>query len=218
MRKFYVLSLSIILSFACCTSLRNDVSSQNYAERSVKTFSEYAAFMSQEYDITCKMPNRFFDQKYAELWKIHENRPAGNRYNPILRSKDKDCLIMFPFVPSSYTTGFEYQNVPRNIINIEIRTALEMDKDALFDFNDHVTILAGKEARDMFNADSVFLYDISMDRSYKEKYTNCTGLIISKTNRPIMTLKLFFTDRGKKKEAEFIARLRKAIWYHEELN
>lgn len=241
--KCCVFSLLIMLAFACCTSLRNDTSSQKYAEYSVRTFPEYAEFMSEKFAITCKMPSRFFDQEYAELWKIRENRPAAFRYNPILRSKDKDCLIMFPFVPI-YMSEIDYQvskatseinkiisdntvfaskpttneSVPRNTINFEIRTALEIDKDALFDFNDHVTVLAGKEVRDMFNADSVFLYNIPMDRPYKEKYTHCTGVIISKMNRPTLALKWFFTDYGKKRETEYIARLRKAIWYHEELN
>lgn len=241
--KCCVLSLFILLDFACSASLRKDASSQEYSKYPVKTFPEYADFLSEGYGITCKMPSEFFDKKYSEIWRVRENRPAAFLYNPILQSKDKDCIIMFPFVPI-YMSEIDYrvnkatreinkvisddtlfnrkpatnESIPRNTISFEIRAALEIDKDALFDFNDHVTVLAGKEARDMFNADSVFLYDIPMDKPYKEKYTRCTGFIISKMNRPTLTLKWFFTDHGKKKETEYMARLNGTIWYHEEQN
>ncbi len=57
-----------------------------------------------------------------------------------------------------------------------------------------------KEARNMFNADSVFFYDIPLDKAYKEKYIHCKGMVISKGNRPAFLLKFFFTGRGKKRE------------------
>lgn len=56
----------------------------------------------------------------------------------------------------------------------------------------------------MFNADSVFFYDIPLDKAYKEKYIHCKGMVISKGNRPAFLLKFFFTGRGKKKEKEYI--------------
>lgn len=105
--------------------------------------------------------------------------------------------------------------IPRSVIYSEIRAALDIDDRAWIDPNEHITVLTGKEVQSLFNADSVFVYDIPMDRPYEEKYLHCTGLAISKANRPVMYLKWFFTDEGKKNEQEYLDAIKKTIWYED---
>jgi hypothetical protein len=79
--------------------------------------------------------------------------------------------------------------------------------------NQYVTITAGKRAREMFNADSIFVYDLPLDKPYLEKYPYCTGLVISKKDRATLLFKFFFTAAGRKKEEEYINQLSNHVWY-----
>jgi hypothetical protein len=38
-------------------------------------------------------------------------------------------------------------------------------------------------------------------------------LAISKANRPVLYLKWFFTNKGKKKEKKYLDLIKKTIWY-----
>ena len=124
---------------------------------------------------------------------------------------------------------------PRGQISAEIKTALGLyysyahplnNNSTRFDFNDYVTIIAGEKAREMFNADTIYIYDIpsadsvyffdkSLEKTRKSKYPYCTGVFISKDDRATMHFKLFFTKRAKKKEEKYINMLDKQIWYDE---
>ncbi|WP_244262917.1 hypothetical protein [Tannerella forsythia] len=124
---------------------------------------------------------------------------------------------------------------PRSQILNEIRTSLGLfnspfnllNKDAVrINFDDYVTIIAGKHARDMFNADSVYLYDLphadsvyffdeSLEKMRKGKYPYCSGMFIYKRNRATMNVKFFYTEEGKKKQDEYIRLMSKHIWYDE---
>lgn len=114
-------------------------------------------------------------------------------------------------------------------------------KDSVhFNFNDHVTIIAGKKPREMFNADTMYIYELPLQKSYSKKYiisgnlgnvamtdsfhlglqkTNRkkyiyrTGLVLAKENRASMFFMLFFTLKGKKNEWKYISMLGKDIWY-----
>lgn len=111
---------------------------------------------------------------------------------------------------------------PRSQITVELRAALGMidrygfTADSIpLDFYDYVTVQSGKKNREMFNADSVYFYNLPLDKAYQGKYTYCTGMVISKKGRATMLFKWFFTPKGKKKEDEYIKRLSKQIWYDE---
>lgn len=207
------------------------------------TFSEYSDLMNMEFGIICKIPRTFVDQKHYEPWRIKENKSdsPGYVYSPIVRSKDKECMLLYPYSPV-YITEMDYrmseavnelnrticedntpvkrtvtnENLPRNNIMAEVKTAFGIPRDSVFDVNNYLTVLAGKEARNMFNADSVFLYDLPLDRPYKEKYVYCKGMVISKRNRPAMLIKWFFTEKGKRKERKYINLLNKTIWYEDQ--
>ena len=124
---------------------------------------------------------------------------------------------------------------PGIAIKQEIKTSMglyycpghPLNKDtAKIDFNDYVTTISGKKPRDMFNADSLFVYDLpnadsvyffndELEKMRKEKYPYCTGLFITKKGRATMEIKFFFTQSGKKKKWEYINMLEEKIWYEE---
>ncbi len=128
------------------------------------------------------------------------------------------------------------RNSPRGQISAEIKTALGLyysyahrlnNNSASFDLNDYVTIISGKKAREMFNADSIYIYEIpgadsvyffdkSLEETRKRKYPYCTGVFISKDDRATMDFKLFFSKKGKKNEEKYINMLNKQVWYDED--
>ena len=136
---------------------------------------------------------------------------------------NKDTTIIKP----------HFSNFGRSQITGEIKTALDLyyhygsslnNNTAKFDFNDYVTIIAGKKPNKMFNADSIFVYDLpnadsvyffdeSLEKMRKEKYPYCTGIFICKNGRATMDIKLFFTKKGEKKKSHYIEMLSKSIWY-----
>ena len=127
------------------------------------------------------------------------------------------------------------RNRARGQISAEIRTALglfyrpghPLNNDSVkIDLKDYVTIIAGEKPRKMFNADSIYIYEIpngdsvyffdkSLEEMRKRNYPYCTGIFISKDGRATMDLKLLLTKKGKKKEEKYINLLSNQIWYDE---
>jgi hypothetical protein len=96
-----------------------------------------------------------------------------------------------------------------------MRTQPNIDDTTQIDFNQYVTIIAGKKAREMFNADSVFVYNLPLENPYDGKYPYCTCIFVSKKDRAKLPFKFFLTGAGKKNEQEYIELLSKAIWYND---
>jgi hypothetical protein len=127
------------------------------------------------------------------------------------------------------------EDFPRSQITGEIKTALGLyyhphsplnNDSAQFNFNDFVTIISEKKAKEMFNADSIFIYDLpnadsghffdeSLEKLRQEKYPYCTGVFIFKKKRAIMDIKLFFTEKGQMKKNEYVENLSNQLWYIE---
>ena len=179
-----------------------------------------------------------------EVFYIRQDKKLLRTYNPVFQSNDKECIIMYAS-PMQYTqreremakTAFhfnqmfygcdsvsefkEFSNdrIPRGQIRGELRVSLQIPSehmDSLFRFDEHVTILSGKAAKEMFNADSIYFYKISLDVPYKDVYNHCLGMISAKKNRASIFFKWFFTDHGKKRQKEYIERLKKAVWYNDD--
>jgi hypothetical protein len=93
-----------------------------------------------------------------------------------------------------------------------------------FHFNKHVTLIAGKIAKERFNADTLYIYDLPihnidplpLPKSNHEKYIYRTGLALEKKGRGSMLFMLFFTSKGKENEWKYINMLNKNVWYDED--
>ncbi len=239
MRALYKLILPLLLfSFAL-----NLVAQENLLYE--KNFPAYCNYFSKEFGIDYKIPEEFTRmEKYYVIWKVRENndKHTGNMYGPLFLSKDKNCLIMFPSFPndvSEENIKFKNENPlqlnPRSQINAEIKTALGLyyyhgsqlnSNTTNLDLNKYVTVLSGKKVSEMFNADTLYFYDIpgadsvffidgSIEKLRKRKYPNCDGFIISKNNRAFLDFKFLFTEKGEKNKEKYFNMLNKHIWYDE---
>lgn len=183
-------------------------------------FSVYSDYLSKVYDISWKRPKGFTDLYTSIYWSPCGKKSSTLSYNFIFRSKDADCMIMYPEIGLTY--------FPKNKIKmINIKRLIYGDlgcigkdgilqESAVREFEERVIILSSDDAKKFFNADSVHVCTIPLEQPYQGKYPYCTGIYVSKQNRPDMYFKCFFTKRGKQKEDEYLGKLYKAIGYRNE--
>lgn len=177
--------------------------------------------------------------------KIRKNKDkhAGSFHGSTFISNSKECIVMYPAFPQHISMEDAKMRkktartvYPRSQINAEIQTAHGLYKGLgfplnnnakSFDFNKYVTCVSGKKAREMFNADSIYIYEIpggdsvyvsdeSLEKMRERKYPYCTSVFISKNDRAAMNIKIFLTKKGKKKEDEYIDMLSKQVWFDED--
>jgi hypothetical protein len=239
MNKLYIFITVLLLSL-------NVFSQENLWYE--KNLSAHKSYFENKYGITYTIPTKLKElDKYYLMWKVR-NDPAkhsGYMYGPIFLSKDKECIIAFPAQLTNSTTENHTKNgekvlslYPRTEITGEIKTALGLyysyahplnNDTAKFNFYDYVTIVIGKKPREMFNADSIFIYDLpnadsvyffdeSLEKMRKEKYPYCSGMFICKNGRATMNIKIFFTKKGEKKKSQYIEMLNKHIWYDDKFH
>lgn len=185
--------------------------------------------------------------KHWKLRK-NEQSSRGFIVGPTLQSNNQEAIIMYNYLPfyqsESQKSLMETvvkvnrklqgdtstakviiegtnQSLPRLSIAGEIWSGKGLpfeSMDSLFVFEDHVTTVSGKIAREMFNVDTVHFYDVLLDEPFKDNYVYCTGMVMTQSDRPSMMLKWYFTEEGKKKEREYIEQLRGNLWYEDEWN
>jgi len=151
----------------------------------------------------------------------------------LFKSADMIERIVNKDTPTSESIVPPNRNFPRGQILAEIKTALGLyyrpghpsnNKSVNIDLKDYVTIISGKKAHEMFNADTIYIYNIpsadsvyfldsSLEKIRKRKYPFCTGVFISKDGRATMYFKFFFTERSREKEEKYINMLDKQVWY-----
>jgi len=204
-----------------------------------KTFSEYSVSMVKDYDISCKLPKKFVDLKYFELWKFRDYPSTGAALlcSPIIQSVDEECLLLYPALlplnsefskaimainDAMFNSGYvSDDDLHRGHIYSQLRTAFgHIDEygyytipDSILYFDNHVTVYSGRWVNKYFNADSVLMYSIPMKKPYRQDYIHCTGMIITKVGRPYFQLLWLFSEKGKMNEKRYFRRLRKSIQY-----
>lgn len=110
----------------------------------------------------------------------------------------------------------------RGQILFELETAFGMSdkygvkkEGAIININEHVISFPRREAREWFNADSVFSYNLPLEKAFKKKYIYCTSMIICRNERPTMYFKWLFTKKGKQNEEMYIKQLMGNVWYND---
>jgi hypothetical protein len=119
-----------------------------FAQVNPRTFAEYSAYVSEKYNITCKIPKNFIDLKYLEVWKFRqESFGAGFVFNPVIQSDNQECILMYPMIFNYISDSSKYiskisqsigrsmfknkpsvdygnDDLPRNNIKGQLRTVL----------------------------------------------------------------------------------------------
>ena len=180
---------------------------------SYKTFQKYAL---EVYDVVCKKPRGFIDLRTSvNWWPGGTNCGVGFMYDPVFRSKSGDCLIMYPTIGLWSTLRPPVREQLAYEINATLGWVGDVGKQSQqveVDFEKYVTIWVD-DARQYFNADTVFIAQLPIKNPYKEMYNYCTSVYVYKKDRPVLLFKFFFTEEGKQHEQEYLNKLCKRIWY-----
>lgn len=208
--------------------------------------SAYMEYVGKTYGISVKAPEGFADMgKYHVMWTARKQPAlgAGNLYGPVFMSEQKDCMMMYAAEPRNMNgtgkdmPGKQPTKFPLSQITGEIRSALglyyghgnPLNVDtAKLDLDDYVSLVSGYEAREMFHADSIYIYDLpetnssyffdeSLESLRGQAYPYCTGLFICKADRAVMEIKLFFTEQGKNRKSDYLKLLSRVVWYNDDV-
>lgn len=157
------------------------------------------------YNIRYKMPKGFTDLKTIRFWFPElVDRRIGWIYW-VFESKDRQCKVLYRILPLDWRPHEERNRVGmKNIYGTE-----EDQRDK------YLRVFPDKRARESFNADSVFLYDVPTAEPDRcdERFTHCTQMLIFRQGRPMPELVWYFTDEGKKNEQKYMRKVHKRIWF-----
>jgi len=186
--------------------------------------------MASMFNIKYQIPGAFNYCDTLIAWRINDTGNSGNFFAPVMQSEDKKCMLLYAISPWYFLDAESFEATdccPDKAffrgVNLAHRNSMMFyltDMLGTRDFNpdDYLSFLSQKKAEKWFNADSVFIFDVSpvkqitiLDRTYR----HCTMMYLSRYNRPFMMFVLFFSDDGVKKKIRYISKLKKNIWYNE---
>lgn len=197
----------VLLLLAMLTAGRAD------AQNSQAPFKAYSRFVSKVFDIAWKQPKGFTDLHTREYWKPNNDKGSIMNYNYLFRSEKEDCIIMYPEAGFLYSIS-QRADLPntKRLITGDLNLKGSPDETER-KFRQQVTVLSGKDARQFFNADTVYICQLPLTTPYKEKYTHCTAIYAHKQNRLPLYFKCLFTDEGVQDKDAYVRRLCKAVRY-----
>lgn len=209
-----------------------DISSPTFVSHISDSMSDY-------YHVIRKMPDGFHVVEEGRFiatgnaWRRNiengrwERLGRSGPIGTVLQSDDRQCIVTYSYIldiqfyshPAPENFGGFYPEASlrhRNWIMLELLSMHNGQEN--FRFEDHVTTFSGKEARENFNADSVFLFDIPIQPLEQdgETYTHCTRMYLTKKDRATLDFVWFFTDEGKERKWDYIRRMDKKVWYKED--
>ena len=172
-----------------------------------------ADLLRETMDISYSTPGGFRYVKERKAVRIHERATVGMIYFQF-ESNDSNCKLFLTTVPIYLPDYSEYSSKLWHRSNMRAElTDIMGTKDLNMD--DYVTAIAGKEARDRFNADSVFTFDVPKFEPLEgeERFTHCSRMYISRKERPMIMLVWLFTPEGEEREWKYIEKLDGRVWY-----
>ena len=216
-------SITALLSLFLSLSLSGQRTTQRYS------FDANAGYYADAFDVEWTMPEGMVDLNASAVIRIRKEYRLAFCGGPVLRSEDEECVLMYKSYPLFISEnlhksigGISNDQAHRNLISSELGTVHgycdelgRLLSGKTFPFDEYVSAFPEEQAREWFNADSVFVYDLPVDDPYRGIYNHCTGVVITKKGRTGFALKLYFTDEGKKNEKRYMQSLRKAIWYRD---
>lgn len=220
----------IIIVLFCCMAYQS-FAQKNSLSSKVSNEDE----LSAKYIVTRTPPKGFSLVENPRVWTIGDNwgyefwdkawklRPGKRAMVcAAFQSKDKQCELYFNYL--KYDENFYYHSMkksasmsllPRNTIKADLTCALNGKSD--FSFDDYVDIISGDEAKQRFNADSVFVWGVPIEPIVQDGqvYKYCTYMYIHKQSRVMLSFVWLFTEKGEKNKQKYIDKLDKNVWYKE---
>lgn len=216
-----VLYKSILLFVLCYSFIVVEVSAQFYME---KSFPKYSYYLSKVMDMTWEQPRGFAWEKMETdscMPGGYGRAKSDSLYIGLMRSENEECLILYPECNSvlfgSFRDSLNSVGSPcfaRRQMMYDMKDALGKDfpLDSIpSDLEKYVVTLVGRKVP--FNADTVFIAQIPLEKPYQEKYMYCTGIYACKQGRPSITFKCFFTGEGKTNEKKYLTQFHQTIKY-----
>jgi hypothetical protein len=179
-------------------------------------------------------PETFRFLERAEIQGIHNDTNSASLFLPF-ESDDSRCRLYWSVMISLFQDepGYSSENPPPPCKHCPVTNPFygtdlahrsnmwHVLTDILgtkeTDLNEFVTVVAGKEAEERFNADSVFTFDVPRyvpSPLMKEmQFEHCTMMYISRKGRPMLMFMWLFTPDGKKNEQHYIRSLDGRVWY-----
>lgn len=213
----------IILLFAS-----TDISAQR------KFFKEYRSECARRFGIEIIKPKGFKTIDKMIPFKVNEGRSIGSFYRVALESKDKDCLILYPFFienrPRDIAKNMAYGEVMAalnlapeeddemgpNLVNgkfVLSRRKTSRNKEmAKLDTARYIRVISEEDMGNYFNADTVYVYDIPLLKPYKGIYKECIGINMVKEGHPFGMIKVLLAEGCDAKD-KYMKQLFKSIRY-----
>lgn len=129
--------------------------------------------------------------------------------SPTIKSSDQDFIAFFSIQPNNYQpplilkdkTELEGKEIYRYLLGIRANLAISLNKKKdNISFNDIKHFIEYKPAtfaKDIFNADTVITYPLSLEgECLREKYNYCDVWLFHKINVGYFSLYCFYTDKG----------------------
>lgn len=204
-------------------------------------FKTYRNECSELFGIDLTMPKGFKVVDGMTPFRVNEKYNIGMFYQVALESKDKECLILFPYFcvypnHDSITKTMAYEEL-KAALNVyshkELRMELVNGKFMMqgesnltntpieANLAKQVKVIASEDMTDYFNADSILTWKVpllnwsssNLPSRYKETYKECIGLYVLKRGHPSAMIKILMTEEGKKNSHEYMQALFKSIHY-----
>lgn len=184
----------IIIFFIILFFAPTDISAQR------KFFKEYRSECARRFNIEIIRPKGFKAIGKMVPFRVNEERRIGMVYSVALESGNKDCLILYPFFYENRIHGV-VKNRPRGIAKNmaygEVMAALDLapeeddmgpmlvngkfvlsrkrhNKEAIkFDTARYIRVIAEEDMENYSNADTVYVYEVSLLKPYKGIYQEC---------------------------------------------
>lgn len=178
----------------------------------------YGDFIMPEYDLEFIVPDIF--NKNIDITSFEYKLSVNPDYMPndalsedervmdmpsLLLSNDDGGALLFYAVPDRINPM-----VYKSWIMREIQVSLG---DETVDVSDSIKVVAGGDMSAYSNADSVFIYRLTLPERYLGKYKYCVGVQLYKYAHPAMRMRVLMTDESLGNSDEYVKALLGSVRY-----
>ena len=153
--------------------------------------NSYKEFFKDTLGINIVFPKKFNSlDVYSVGFKVSKDpkKDTGSAYGTFFLSKDKNCIIAFPFCLFGFTSTIPKEKkttvintfsfTPKNQVTSEIKTVLDIyyhpfwsendtNKNVSFDLYKYADFIFGRQAREKYNADAYSISDLANTGKFK---------------------------------------------------